>query len=73
MIRLKHAETNGYLCFDDISIKKPAKHVYVRIYKGADQFDRTTTNNLFEIEAHNDSRSVSNGNLGRQLVWKQIG
>ena len=54
IIRLKHAETNGFLCFDDISVKKPAKHVYVRIYKGTDMLDKTTTNNLFEIEAHSD-------------------
>ena len=59
VIRLKHAETAGFLCFDEISIKKPTKNVYVRIYKGIDENDRMTTNNLFEIEAHNESRQLT--------------
>jgi hypothetical protein len=53
---MKHAETSGYLCFDEHN-KKPdnasKKAAYVRIYKGMDQFDKITTNSLFEIEAHN--------------------
>lgn len=73
VIRLKHAETNGYLCFDDISMKKTKNTCYVRIYKGVDANDRTTTNNLFEIEAHSDSRTTTTENAGRLLVWQQKG
>lgn len=73
VIRLKHAETAGFLCFDEISIKKPTKNVYVRIYKGIDENDRMTTNNLFEIEAHNESRQLTTQNQGSMLQWKQKG
>lgn len=54
VVRLKHAETSGYLCHDDQSKKKVGDPVYVRIFKGTDEGDVHTTNNLFEIEAHND-------------------
>lgn len=57
MIRLKHAETGGYLCYDDLSKKKPGNPAYVRIFKGQDLNDRKTTNNLFEIEAHDDVKN----------------
>ena len=63
VIRLKHAETNGFLCFDEISINRTNKKCYVRIYKGNDEDDKITTNNLFEIEAHNELK-VENESLG---------
>ena len=53
VIMLKHAETAGYLCFDDQSAKRAGEPMYVRIYKGSDDSDIVTTNNLFEIEQHN--------------------
>lgn len=53
-MRLKHAETAGYLCHDDVSKEQDGEPIYVRVYKGQDEQDRFTTNNLFEIELHSD-------------------
>lgn len=57
VIRMKHAETSGFLCYDEISTRKPGKNVYVRIYKGMDENDKYTTNNLFYIEKHHETRN----------------
>jgi len=73
VIRLKHAETNGYLCYDEISNRKPAKNVYVRIYRGLDDNDKITTNSLFEIEAHLSNRQQTTENQGHMLLWRQKG
>lgn len=73
ILRLKHAETQGYLAFDDISLKKPAKNAYVRIYKGQDENDIHTVNNLFEIEAHEDKRLDTAESSGMELEWTQKG
>lgn len=54
LVRLKHAETAGYLCHDDVSKEQDGEPIYVRVYKGQDEQDRFTTNNLFEIELHSD-------------------
>jgi hypothetical protein len=55
------------LCFDDISLKKPGKNAYVRIYKGMEEIDIHTVNNLFEIEAHDALRSDTAENCGMEL------
>jgi hypothetical protein len=34
LVRLKHAETAGYLCHDDMNQDQPGDPVYVRVYKG---------------------------------------
>jgi hypothetical protein len=57
------------LAFDDISLKKPGKNAYVRIYKGVDENDVHTVNNLFEIEAHDDKRGDTAENCGMELQW----
>jgi hypothetical protein len=56
IVRLKHAETAGYLCYDENSSKENGYPCYVRIYKGQDDNDRLTTNSLFEIERHDDEK-----------------
>jgi len=53
VIYLKHGETSGILCHDEQSAKRIGEPAYVRIYKGNDDADIITTNNLFEIEIHN--------------------
>lgn len=52
VISLKHAETGGLLCYDEYSKKRLGDPAYVRIYKGTEQTDAITTNNLFLIEMH---------------------
>ena len=73
VIRLKHAETGGYLCYDDLSKKKPGNPAYVRIFKGQDLNDQKTTNNLFEIEAHDDLKQETMQNNGMLLEWRMRG
>jgi hypothetical protein len=52
VISLKHAESSGYLCFDESSLKFPGKQAFLRSYKGQDESDIISTNSLFEIEYH---------------------
>jgi hypothetical protein len=54
-------------------LKKPAKNAYVRIYKGQDENDIHTVNNLFEIEAHEDKRLDTAESSGMELEWTQKG
>ena len=72
-IRLKHAETSGYLCFDDITYKSKFNEAYVRMYKGEDPQDNQTTNCLFEIEAHDDLKHETTSYGGAKLDWKVRG
>jgi len=47
----------------------PIEPAYVRIYKGSDENDIHTTNDLFEIEAHNDFKQETVINAGSILEW----
>lgn len=47
VITLKHAETNGYLCYDEFSASRVGDPVYVRVYKGQDPDNTLTSHNLF--------------------------
>lgn len=55
VIRLKHAESGGYICVDD-ELRAPngERKAYIRIYKGEDDLEFLTSNSLFEIELDND-------------------
>ena len=70
MIYLKHGETSGILCHDEQSTKRSGDPAYVRIYKGNDDADIITTNNLFEIEQHNQGYSETVSQQGSFLTWK---
>ena len=48
VIHLRHAESAGYVCYDDVSLKRDDQ-VYVRMYKGVDASEGITTNCLFEV------------------------
>jgi len=72
VITLKHAETGGILCYDDLSNKKHGDPVYVRIYKGLDAKESITTNCLFEVEVHVDTTGKDATNQGTNLLWKKL-
>lgn len=67
MIRLRHSETGGFITIDGQSKKKnKVLEAYVRVYKGTDEMESTTTNQLFEIEMQKDSMD----NSGSGLQWE---
>mmetsp|Transcript_11844 Transcript_11844/g.18232 ORF Transcript_11844/g.18232 Transcript_11844/m.18232 type:complete len:136 (-) Transcript_11844:278-685(-) len=70
VILLKHAETNGCLCYDEQSAKRPGDPTYVRIYKGSEENDIITTNNLFEIEMHCQDYMETVSEQGSYLTWR---
>lgn len=50
-MRLRHAESGGFITVDDQSqVKNGLQEAYVRVYKGVDENEQTTTNQLFELE-----------------------
>lgn len=68
MVRLKHAETGGYITIDESSKEKNAlQEAYVRVYKGVNEDEQTTTNQLFEVEMCKDSMEES----GAGLQWQE--
>lgn len=70
VITLKHAESAGYVCYDDMSLKKEDQ-VYVRMYKGLDESERITTNCLFEVCQYYPDDQNTMQQLGEPLKWKQ--
>ena len=74
MVRLKHTESNGYICFDEVSKEKPGNPAYLRIFKGDDVNDKFSTNSLFEIEANLAGVHASSyKNNGQVLGWSSRG
>jgi hypothetical protein len=52
VVRLKHAESQGYVTVDENSQEQNDLQVaYVRQYHGNDDDEETTTNQLFELES----------------------
>ena len=70
VICLKHAETGGFLSHDEFSAKKRMDPAYVRIYKGTNENDSITTNNLFSIEVHHPEYSDIMAQQGAFLTWQ---
>lgn len=68
-MRLKHAETSGYLCHDEQSKKYAGDPAYIRIFKGQDPSDEYTSSQLFEIENHKDMKQETIQNAGNVLEW----
>jgi hypothetical protein len=51
IIRIKHAESGGFLTVDDSKAKEGTQvEAFVRIYSGEDDLEQFTTNQMFEIE-----------------------
>jgi len=51
VVRLKHAESGGYICVDDeFKAANGERKAYIRIFKGEDDMEQLSTNCLFEIE-----------------------
>jgi len=67
---LKHAESNGLMCFDEISTRKSHRPVYVRIYKGLEETSFHTTNSLFEIMIYNQEYTETISRMGYFLQWR---
>ena len=69
VIRLKHAESGGYLTYDSMSENPniPGRPCYIRSYRGSDQADIVTTNSLFEIESHDDIKHETVQSEGMRL------
>jgi len=45
VIRLRHSETGGFITIDGESKKKnKVLEAYIRVYKGTDEMESTTTN-----------------------------
>lgn len=70
VIRLKHAESGGYVCVDDEG-RIPTTNepqAYLRIYNGSqtgeNSDEQTSTNSLFEVEIAGDQEH------GQPLVWE---
>lgn len=60
VLRLKHAESGGYICIDDDSKTADGQYSpYLRIYIGSqigdDAEEQLNSNSLFEIEIDTDS------------------
>jgi hypothetical protein len=50
-VRLKHAESGGFITVDDQSnIRNGLQEAYVRVYSGMEVEENTTSNQLFEVE-----------------------
>ena len=67
VITLRHAETSGIMCYDELSHAKPGDPAYIREYKGTDDDMKITTNCLFEIEVHDNSYGKDAINEGGNL------
>ena len=51
MVRLKHAESGGFITVDDQSnLRNGLQEAYVRVYSGMEVEENTTSNQLFEVE-----------------------
>ncbi len=73
-MRLKHTETNGYICFDEVSEQNVGNPAYLRVFKGDDVNDKFSTNSLFEIEEDfSGINSTNYKNNGQVLEWKSRG
>lgn len=67
VVRLKHAESGGYITVDDSSqIRNGLQEAYVRVYHGQDIEEDQTTNQLFELE----SIGASMVGAGDVLQWQ---
>ena len=75
VIRLKHAESGGYLTYDDFSENDTfqGRPCYIRAYRGTNPADAKTTNSLFEIEAHDDVKQETVQSEGMRLQWRMRG
>lgn len=69
VILMKHAETNGYLCYDEQSHTRAGDPAYVRIYKGNEMSNDITAHNLFAIETHVQGYFETFANQGGYLNW----
>ena len=68
VVRLRHAESGGYITVDDQSkLRNGLQEAYVRVYKGNDESEETTTNQLFEVEMPTSSMEES----GNGLQWRE--
>jgi hypothetical protein len=51
VVRLKHAESGGFITVDDQSnLRNGLQEAYVRVYSGMEVEENTTSNQLFEVE-----------------------
>jgi hypothetical protein len=76
VIRLKHAESGGYICIDDEG-KMPTgdQQAYLRIYTGPqtgeDADEQVSTNSLFEIEIDINASEVKDiKEHGKTTTWE---
>ena len=66
IIRIKHAESGGYLTIDENSAEKVGlQEAYVRIYKGQSAEENMTANQLFEVAKNGNNMEES----GTMLQW----
>ena len=66
VITIRHAETSGILCYDELSHARLGDPAYVREYRGTESDMKVTTNCLFEIEIHYNGvgkDAVNQGNI----------
>ena len=68
VVRIKHAESGGFITFDDRRVNKNGQvEAYIRIQNEPDSDNHTTYNQLFEIEKSNDKMEES----GSPLQWEE--
>ena len=70
-MRIKHAESGGYLTVDEDSAFSRAGRMeaYIRVYHGANASEEFTANQMFEIEKSQDDMEES----GAPLTWEEDG
>ena len=68
MVRLKHAESSGFITVDDQSnLRNGLQEAYVRVYSGMEVEENTTSNQLFEVEKVEEKIDSS----GQPFYWEQ--
>ena len=68
VVRIKHAESGGYLTVDE-NRGDGNYEAYIRNYRGADETEQFSTNQMFEIEKSQDLVEES----GTPLQWEEEG
>jgi hypothetical protein len=67
VVRLKHAESGGFITIDDQSkIRNGLQEAYVRVYSGLEPEENMTSNQLFEAEKMLDDLDRS----GSPFFWE---